>query len=234
MTNLDQIMSMLQGMETKINKIALDVQANQKILTSLTTSTIKKSQSPPSTTKETKSTTEPRLENDYDTLIGQEIPSYQAYTEKGQEWKTTNYTTFVREGSVTFTPDNSEERQKQIAGWEKYLDFQWISGTHFKVRKKGKFIPYNASNDCISRRAIYTKELIPEHEYTYEELCLAVRHYPSTSAQYIALDISRIQQYVKLEELPNGNFIIHGDANPIETPEESKEWEYQNKYGFDF
>ena len=227
-------MSILQDLETKINKIALDVQTNQKILTSLTTSVIKKSQSSPSITRETKSTTESKLENDYDTLIGQEIPSYQAYTEKGQEWKTTNYTTFVREGSVTFTPDNSEERQKQIAGWEKYLDFQWIDSTHFKVRKKGKFIPYNASNDCISRRAIYTKELIPEHEYTYEELCLTVRHYPSTSAQYIALDISRIQQCVKLKELPNGNFIIHGDTGLVETPEKSNEWGYRSKYGFDF
>lgn len=234
MTDLDQIMSILQGMETKINKIALDVQTNQKMLTSLTTSAIKKSQSPTSITRETKSITESKLENDYDTLIGQEIPGYQAYTEKGQEWKTTNYTTFVREGSVTFTPDNSEERQKQITGWEKYLDFQWIDGTHFKVRKKGKFIPYNASNDCISRRAIYTKELIPEHEYTYEELCLAVRHYPSTSTQYVALDISRIQQYVKLEELPNGKFIVRGDTDLVEPSEKTNEWGYRSKYGFDF
>lgn len=234
MINLEQIMSVLQDMETKINKIALDVQANQKMLTSLTTPTIKAPQSPPPTTKETKSITESKTENDYDTLIGKEIPSYQAYTEKGQEWKTTNYTTFVREGSVTFTPDNSEERQKQIVGWEKYLDFQWLDSNRFRVRKKGKFIPCNTSNDCISRRAIYTKELIPEHEYTYEELCLAVRHYPSTSTQYITLDISRIQQYVKLEELPNGNFIIHEDVNLVKTPEGNNEWGYRSKYGFDF
>lgn len=234
-TKLSAINAQIETMNSRLDKIETSTKLHKSLLASLTSNvgmTLQNTTSPTTPDKNKKSTNKKR-KDDYYVLIGKETPCHAAYTK--ETWITTDYETFVRDGTVTFTPENSDERQAQIAGWGKHLEFRWIDDTHFQVRKKSRFIPGNTIVDCITNRAIYLQDIIYEHEYTYEELCLTVRHFPSTKPDYINLDIVRIQQYVDVEELDNGNYIVHRDKQEEETIEDEPSGQsYRNKYGFNF
>lgn len=247
MTDSNQLTSLLQDMNTNINALVTQVTNLDRRLEKLESDfDITKGhvaqilmqmgqakQSYNSSTKQInkQSSTTTKLKDDYYTLVRQEIPCYTAYGAKDQ-WLTTDYDTFVRNGTISFTPEDSGERQAQIAGWSKYLEFRWLDNTRFQVRKKNVFIPANKVRDCIARRAIYLEDIIYEQEYTYSDLCLTVRHFPSTTPAYVEYDILRIQQYVDLEELPNGNYVIHETKELTE--EEQASQTYRDKYGFVF
>lgn len=247
MTDSNQLTSLLQDMNNNINALVTQVtnlnirleklESDSDITKGYTAQILMQigqaKQAYNSSTKQTKkqSSTTTKLVDDYNIRLCQEIPCYTAYGSKDQ-WLTTDYDTFVRNGTISFTPENSGERQAQLAGWSKYLEFRWLDDTRFQVRKKKVFVPENKVADCIARRAIYLQDIVYEQEYTYSDLCLTVRHFPSTTPAYIDYDILRIQQYLDLEELPNGNYIVH-EIKKL-TDEEQASQTYRDKYGFTF